>query len=132
MSATIPPGGGEAAAGDATRRPGWETMLRNLDADAVLADAALYAAGKRRLTVDHGEPLSGAAGELLQRLVEQVAQLVDDGGDRCEATLTVRAASLTWTFQSPDAPARDLVLAARTVVERLDPGGWVITADDHP
>lgn len=117
--------------GDQTRRSGWETMLRNLDADAVLADAALYAAGKRRLTVEHGEPLSAAAGELLRRLVDQVVHVVDDAGYVCGGTLTVRSASLTWTFPSTDVPARDLVLAARAVADRLNPGGWVITADDH-
>lgn len=124
-------GGGVAVTGDQSRRSGWETMLRNLDADAVLADAALYAAGQRRLTVEHGEPLSAAAGELLRSLVDQVAHVVDDAGDLCEGTLTVRSTSLTWTFPSTDVPARDLVLAARTVADRLNPGGWVITADDH-
>lgn len=131
MSATTPPGGGDAAAGDATRRAGWETMLRNLDAHAVLAEAAVYAAGKRRLTVDHGEPLNDAGAELLSRLVHEVAQVVEDAGPHCTANMTGRPASLTWTFQAPDGQTRDLVLAARTVIDRLDPGGWVVTADDH-
>jgi len=29
-------------------------MLRNLAADAIVAEAVLYAAGGRRLTVEHG------------------------------------------------------------------------------
>jgi hypothetical protein len=33
-------------------------MLRNLAADAVVAEAVLYAAGGRRLTVEHGGPLT--------------------------------------------------------------------------
>lgn len=117
---------------DDVRRPGWETMLRNLAADAVLTDAALYASGRRRLTVEHGEPLTADADELVHRLVEQVDAAVDAAGYIGGGLLIGRLTSLTWTFPSTDVPARNLVDAARAVADRLNPGGWVITADDHP
>jgi hypothetical protein len=106
-------------------------MLRNLAAEAVLTDAALYASGRRRLTVAHGEPLTTDAAELVHHLVEQVNAAVDAAGHLGGMCLIGRSTSLTWTFPSTDVPACNLVVAARSVADRLNPGGWVITADDH-
>jgi len=46
-------------------------------------------------------------------------------------TVTDRPTSITWTLPSTDVPARQLVLAARLVADRLNPGGWIISADDY-
>ena len=54
------------------RRTGWETMLGNLNADAVIAEAELYAGDKQRLTVDYGQPHTEAACTLLQQRVDEV------------------------------------------------------------
>ncbi len=116
----------------ARRTSGWEALHRNLAADAVLAEAALYASGGRRLTVEHGQPLTEQAAALVQQLVDAVDQAVDAAGYLDGGTVTDRPISITWTFPSTDVPARQLVLAARLAVDRLNPGGWVITADDHP
>jgi hypothetical protein len=63
--------------GDQARRTsGWEAMLRNLAADAVVAEAVLYAAGGRRLTVEHGQPLNEQAAVLVRQLVDDVDQAV--------------------------------------------------------
>jgi hypothetical protein len=63
--------------------------------------------------VEHGEPLTTDAVELLHRLVEHVTTAVDAAGYVGGGQLTGRSASLTWTFPSTDVPVRDLVLAAR-------------------
>ena len=39
--------------------------------------------------------------------------------------------SITWTFPSTDVPARQLVLEARLAADRLNPGDWIIAADDY-
>ncbi len=117
--------------GEPTRRTGWETTLANLAADAALADAALYASGARRLTVDHGQPLTDAAEMLLQRLVDDVDAAAAAAGYLGGGLLTRRATSITWTFPATDVPARQLVLAARTAADWLNPGDWIITADEH-
>lgn len=101
-------------------------------AGAVLADAALYASGHRRFTVEHGEPLTANAAELLHGLVEQVSAAVDAAGYVGGGQLAGRTTSLSWTLPSTDVLARDLVLAARTAADRLNPSSWVITSDDHP
>lgn len=41
----------------ARRGSSWQAVLRTLAAEAVVADALLYASGGRRLTVEHGQPL---------------------------------------------------------------------------
>ena len=115
----------------AHRASGWEAMQRNLAADAVVAEALLYASGGRRLTVEHGRPLIDQAAALVQQLVDDVDQAAADAGYLGGGTVTSRGASITWTFPSTDVPARQLVLAAREAADRLNPGGWVITADDH-
>ena len=53
---------------------GWDAMHQALTADAVVADALLYASGGRRLTVGHGQPLTDQAGALVQQLVDDVGQ----------------------------------------------------------
>ncbi len=117
--------------GDHARRiSGWEAMHRNLAADAVVAEALLYASGGRRLTVEHGQPLTEQAAALVRQLVDEVDQAVEDAGYCGGGTVTDRATSITWTFPSTDVPARQLVLAARVAADRLSPGGWIVTADD--
>ncbi len=115
----------------ARRTSGWEAMHRNLAADAVLADAALYASGGRRLTVEHGQPLTDQAAALVQQLVDDIDQAAEAAGHLGGGTVTTRATSITWTFPSTHVPARHLVLTARLVADRLNPGGWIVTADDH-
>jgi hypothetical protein len=67
--------------GDHARRTsGWEAMHRNLAADDVLAEAVLYASGGRRLTVEHGQPLTEQAAALVRQLVDDVDQAVADAG----------------------------------------------------
>jgi hypothetical protein len=117
--------------GDQDRRPGWEMLLRNLAADAAVAEAVLYASGGRRLTVEHGQPLTGQAAALVQQLVDDVDQAVAAAGYLGGGTVTGRVTSITWTFPSTHVPARRLVVAARLVADRLNPGEWIITADDH-
>jgi len=46
--------------------------------------------------------------------------------------VTGRRTSITWTFSSTDVPARQLVLAARLAADRVNPVGWIVTADEHP
>lgn len=117
---------------DDVRRSSWETMLRNLAAEAVLTDAALYAAGHRRLTVEHGEPTSPPTPpSSCTASSSKVNAVVDAAGHVGGTLLLGRLTSLTWTFPSTDVPARNLVIAARAVADRLNPGGWVITADEH-
>ncbi len=116
----------------AHRGSGWDAMHRTLAADAVVAEALLYASGGRRLTVEHGQPLTDQAAALVQRLVDDVDQAAANAGYLGAGTITSRGASITWTFPSTDVPARQLVLAARLVADRLNPGSWVITADEHP
>ncbi len=105
-------------------------MHRNLAADAVVAEAVLYASGGRRLTVEHGQPLTEQAAALVQQLVVDVDQAVEAAGYLGGASVTDRPTSITWTFPSTDVPARQLVLAARVAADRLSPGGWIVTADD--
>jgi len=116
----------------AHRGSGWEAMHRTLAADAAVAEALLYASGGRRLTVEHGQPLTDQAGALVQQLVDDVEQAAAGAGYLGGGTVTSRGASITWTFPSTDVPARRLVLAARLAADRLNPGSWVITADQHP
>lgn len=106
-------------------------MHRNLATDAVLADAALYASGARRLTVDHGGPLTAQSAEGLQQLVRLVEETIRALPGQNTVELLVRTRSLTWTSHRPEGSTCPLVLAARTVANQLDPGGWVITADDY-
>lgn len=73
-----------------------------------------------------------AAGELLARLVADVDAAVAAAGYLGGGTQTHRATSTTWSFPSTDVPARVLVLAARAVADGLNPGGWIVTADDYP
>ena len=118
--------------GDQTgRTSGWEALQRSLAADAVLAEAVLYASGGRRLTVEHGQPLTEQATALLNQLVDDVYTAATAAGYLGAGTLTARATSLTWTFLSKDLPARQLVLVARETADRLNPGAWIITADDY-
>ncbi len=105
-------------------------MHRNLAPDAVIAEATLYATGGRRLTVEHGQPLTEQA--LVQQLVDDVDQAAAGADYLGGGTVTSRGASITWTFPSTDVPARQLVLAARLAAGRLNPGSWIITADEHP
>ena len=115
----------------AHRGTAWEAMHRALAADAVVAEALLYASGGRRLTVEHGQPLTNQATALVQRLVAGVEAGADAAGYLGGGTVTARATSITWTFPSTHVEARRLVQAAREAAHRLDPGGWVVTADDY-
>ena len=116
----------------ARRGSGWDAMHRTLAADAVVAEALLYASGCRRLTVEHGQPLTDQATTLVQQLVDEVDQAAASAGYLGGGTITSRGTSITWTFPSTDVPARRLVLAARLAADRLNPGSWVISADIHP
>ena len=116
----------------AHRGSGWEAMQRTLAADVVVAEALLYASGGRRLTVEHGQPLTDQAAALIHQLVDDVDLAAADAGHLDGGTVTSRGASITWTFPSTDVPARQLVLTARLAADRLNPGSWVITADEHP
>ncbi len=104
-------------------------MHRTLAADAVVAHALLYATGGRRLTVEHGQPLTEQAAALVQQLVAEVDQATEAAGYLGGGTVTGHTTSITWTFPSTDVPARRLVLAARLAVDQLNPGGWIVTAD---
>jgi hypothetical protein len=117
--------------GDQDRRPGWETLLRNLAADAAVAEAVLYASGGRRLTVEHGQPLTEPAAALVRQLVDDVDAAAAAAGYLGGGRVTARPTSITWTFPSTAVPARQLVLAALQAADRLDPGGWVTNADDY-
>ena len=88
----------------AHRGSGWEAMHRNLAADAVVAEALLYASGGRRLTVEHGQPLTDQAAALVQQLVDDVDQAAAAAGYLGGGTVTSRGASITWTFPSTDSP----------------------------
>ena len=115
----------------ARRGTGWDAMHSALAADAVVAEALLYASGGRRLTVEHGQPLSDQADAVVRQLVDAVDQAVTGAGYVGGGTVTSRATSITWTFPSTDVPALQLVLAARQAADRLNPGTWVVTADLH-
>jgi hypothetical protein len=118
--------------GDHARRTSaWEAMHRNLAADAVLAEAVLYASGGRRLTVEHGQPLTPQAATLVQQLVDEVDRAVEDAGYCGGGTVTARPTSITWTFPSAGVTAQHLVLAAGEAADRLNLGPWIITADDY-
>ena len=106
-------------------------MLRNLAADAVVVEAVLYAAGVRRLTVEHGQPVTEQAAALVRQLVDDVDQAVPAAGYLSGGTVTDRPTSITWTFSSTDVPARQLVWAARLAADALSPGEWIIRCDDH-
>ena len=123
------PGRPMTADHQAHRGSGWEAMQRTLAADAVVAEALLYASGGRRLTVEHGQPLTDQAGVLLQRLVDD--QAAAGAGHLGGGTVTGRPTSITWTFPSTTVSARRLVLAAQEVADRLNPGGWIVSADDY-
>lgn len=115
----------------ARRGSGWEAMLRSLAADAVVAEAVLYASGGRRLTVEHGQPLTEQAAALVQQVVNYVDAAASTAGYVGGGTVTARATSITWTFPSSEVPARQLVLAAQRAADFRNPGGWIVTADDH-
>ncbi len=115
----------------ARRGSSWEAVMRTLAADAVVAEAVLYASGGRRLTVEHGQPLTQQAAALVQQLVDDVDAAAGAAG--ClGGTVTSRPTSITWTFPSSDAPARQVVAAALVAADKLNPGGWIITAADFP
>ena len=88
----------------ARRGTGWEAMRRTLAADAVVAEALLYASGGRRLTVEHGQPLTDQAGALVQRLVDDVDQAAAAAGYLGGGTVTSRATSISWTFRPTTSP----------------------------
>ena len=115
----------------AHRGSGWDAMHRTLAADAVVAEALLYASGGRRLTVEHGQPLTEQAVALVQQLVDDVDQAAAAAGYLGGGNVVCGATSITWTFPSRDVPARQLVLAARLAVDRLNPGSWIVNADEY-
>ena len=115
----------------AHRGSGWEAMQRTLAADAVVAEALLYAGGGRRLTVEHGQPLTDQAAALVQQLVDDVDQAAAAAGYLGGGNVTLRPTSITWTFRLGEVPPRRLVLAAQRAADSRNPGGWVITADDY-
>ena len=116
----------------ARRGSGWDAMHRALAADAVVAEALLYASGGRRLTVEHGQPLTDQARALVQQLVDDVDQAAAAAGYLGGGgTVTGRSTSITWTFPSNDVPSLRLVQAARRAADRLNPGTWVVTADAY-
>ena len=119
--------------GDQARREsGWDAMQRNLAADTVVAEALLYATGGRRLTVEHGQPLTSQAAALVPQLVDDVDAAASAAGYLDGGTVAGRPTSITWTFPSTGVAARRLVLAARLAADTLNPGAWLVTADDYP
>ena len=115
----------------ARRGTGWEAMHRMLAADAVVAEALLYVSGGRRLTVEHGQPRTDQARALVQQLIDDVDQAAAAAGYLGGGTVTCRGVSITWTFPSTNVPARHLLVAARFAADRLNPGAWIISADDY-
>ncbi len=115
----------------ARRGSSWEAILRILAADAVVADALLYASGGRRLTVEHGQPLTEQAAELVQQLVDDVGTAVAGAGYLGGGIATARPTSITWAFPSTNVPARQLALAGRLAADQLNPGEWITSADDY-
>ena len=113
------------------RGSGWQAMHSTLAADAAVAEALLYVSGGRRLTVEHGQPLTPQAAALVQQLVDDVDQAAASAGYLDGGTATARPTSITWTFPSTVVSARRLVLAAQQAADRLNPGGWVVSADDY-
>ena len=91
----------------ADRGSGWEAMQRTLAADAVVAEGLLYASGSRRLTVEHGQPLTGQAAALVQQLVDDVDAVAGYLGGGSSGV--GRSMSITWTSPSTGVPARRLV-----------------------
>ena len=79
----------------AHRGSGWEAMQRTLAADAVVAEALLYASGGRRLTVEHGQPLTQQAAALVQQLDDDVDQAAASAGHLGGGTLCHRPTSIT-------------------------------------
>lgn len=100
---------------------------------SVVAEAVLYATGGRRLAVEHGQPLTEQAATLVQQLVDDV----DQGAEARPATSAAspspagRTRSRRPSRPPTHLPARHLVLAARLVADRLNPGGWIVTAGDY-
>ena len=115
----------------AHRGSGWDAMHRTLAADAVVAEALLYASGGRRFTVEHGQPLTEQAAVLVRQLVDDVEAAVASAGYLGGGAVTARPPSITWTFPPAAVAARTLVLAALQAADRLDPGSWVTNADDY-
>ena len=64
----------------ARRGSEWEAMHRTLAADAVVAGVLLNASGGRRLTVEHGQPLTGQGAAPVQQLVDDVGQTAENAG----------------------------------------------------
>jgi len=91
----------------------------------------LYAAGGRRLTAKHGQPVTEHAAALVRQLVDDVDQAVAAAGYLGGGTVTGRPTSITWTLSSTDGSARQLVSAGRLAADRFNPGEWIITYDDH-
>ncbi len=71
---------------------GWDAMHRTLAAEAVVAEALLYATGGRRLTVEHGQPLTRPAAAFVQQLVDHAAA---DAGYLGGGTVTSRPTLIT-------------------------------------
>ena len=90
-----------------------------------------WPARRRRTPFTRSAGTPRSAGAYLQQLVDDVDQAAVDAGYLGGGTVTSRGASITWTFPSTDVPARQLILAGRLAADRLNPGSWVITADDH-
>lgn len=114
------------------RMGGWKAMHRNLAADAerpAVVHGQLAPAGGVQVRL--GE-LTPDATALLERLVDQVDDVVALAGATRPGTLTCRAASMTWAFPTRARTSRQLVIVARLIADQLDPGGWVVTADDYP
>ncbi len=107
-------------------------MLRNLAADAVVAEAVLYAAGARRLTVEHVQPLTEQA-DSSYRPTARGRRRLGGGGRRLprwrhrDRPVDVDHLDLFVHRRA----RRQLVGAARLAADRLSPGEWIITCDDH-
>lgn len=110
---------------------GWENLHRNLAADAAVAEAELYAAGNRRLSVTHDTDHGTDHEMAVQVLVDAVDQVARDTGYSGGGTFTNRPGRTIWTWPSTDVPAGAVVRAAADQARRLNPGHWTIDADDH-
>jgi len=113
------------------RSSGWDAMQRNLVADDVVAEAVLYASGGRRLTVEHGQPLTEggrracAAARRRRRRGRRGCWLPgrwdrDRAGHVDHLDLPVHRRARGSSSSRPG-----------SLPDRLNPGDWITAVDDY-